>query len=132
MRAATTKPDMATTGRMICLAATVLLAGCSTTADEGMYKFSEGWRKARVERVLTAEELRKPRAWECTRHTTADQRRGHIYAILSYRQPPNTRRHLVSVTADDDLRAGEKVYLNLSTCENAIVRRIKPHDATAS
>lgn len=103
-----------------------LLAGTATgcaTVDEGPYKFSEGWRDARVEEVLSGAHVDRPRFWRCLKDVPEEERANRMYVIASYRGPHHRQKHLVSAPQGEALVPGDKVHLHASACENAIFRR---------
>lgn len=102
-----------------CWAALELVAGCAST-EEGPYRFSDGWRKARVERIVQGSTLEKPSFWPCTRHTSLEERSQRTYAVVAYRDMHHTRRHLVQLTPEYSVRTGVEVYANISKCEYAL------------
>lgn len=117
-------PAVATKGIVklaIVLSGSVLALGGCATSIEGPYPFSEGWREARVERLLAADDLEKPWFWSCTRGSSAAQRRGHRYAILSYRAFGRRQYRLVEHEAGINLRPQQQVYLQAGSCRSAVV-----------
>ena len=98
----------------------VFLVGCAST-DEGPFPFSDGWRKARVERIVQGADIEKPSFWRCTRHTTAAERSKEVYALISYRDMHHRRRRMASITDALAVRPGEEVYANISRCSDSIV-----------
>lgn len=98
----------------------LLLGGCATV-DEGEYRFSQGWRQARVERLVSANELDKPWFWKCTRGTSEAQRQGHEYVVLSYRAFGRRQYRLVERETQQTLSPQQPVYLRASACQNAVV-----------
>ena len=99
----------------------LLLAACAST-PEGPYRFSEGWRRARVERVVQGADIDKPKFWECTRKTSAQERSERVYALLSYRSMHHRRTRVVPLTDSTSVRPGDVVYTNVSRCEESIAR----------
>jgi hypothetical protein len=107
-------------GLVLLSAATALVAGCSTVY-ENKYEFRDGWRKGEVVRITVGEAIQRPVFWNCTRKTTAEQRSGRQYAVVAYRQVPyRPRQHLVPLPSGVLLHPGQRVYVNVGTCENAI------------
>lgn len=104
----------------VCGAAVLLVAGCATT-DEGPYRWSEGWREARVERVVQGAEIENPRFWRCTRQTALEERSKNIYALVSYRDMHHKRRRMVPLSEGVAIRAGDDVYANISRCADSLV-----------
>ena len=102
-------------------AVVLLLTACAST-PEGPYRFSEGWRKARVERVVQGADINKPRFWECTRKTSVQERSERVYALLSYRSMHHRRTRMVPLTDAASVRPGEVVFTNVSRCEDSIAR----------
>ena len=101
-------------------AAVLLVAGCATTG-EGAYRWSEGWREARVERVVRGAEIEDPRFWRCTRQPALEERSKNIYALVSYRDMHHKRRRMVPLSEGVAMRAGDDVYANVSRCSDSIV-----------
>lgn len=106
------------TGALLLLA----LAGCASM-DEGSYKFSDGWRHATVAEILRGADVTRPRFWTCLRDVPELERSGRTYVVATYRGPHHRQSHLVSAPIGEVLRPGDKVHLNVSACENAIVKR---------
>lgn len=99
------------------------IAGCATTY-EGKYKFSDGWRMATVLRTATGASIENPRFWECTRQFSEAELISRDFVLLRYRRDVNRNQNrMVPIVPGMDLQSGEKVYLNVSTCEQAIVKR---------
>ena len=110
----------ASSAAILTVAAATLLTGCSTLFD-GKYDFREGWRRGKVERIVSGEDLQRPRYWRCTRRSSPEELAGHQYVILTYDQVPyRVRRHLVVLPPDLDLHPGQPVYVNAFTCQDAI------------
>lgn len=100
------------------------VAGCATPAEDGRYRFSDGWREGVVQREIPAEALGDPGFWRCTRGTTVAERGGHTFVVVKYqRRPGRTARHLVRLGAQTQVREGDSVYVNVGTCDDAIARR---------
>ena len=98
-----------------------LLSGCSTLF-EGKYDFRDGWRKGKVQRIVSGDALQRPRYWQCTRRASAEELGGHRYVILSYERPSRLGRglHVVALPPDLDLHPGQPVYVNAFSCQDAI------------
>ena len=101
------------------------VAGCASM-DEGPFKFSEGWRDARVEEVIAGSDIKNPRFWKCLRDIPQEERLRRTYVVGSYRGPHHRQKHLVAAPAGEALRPGDKVHLHASACENAIFKRDEP------
>ena len=101
------------------------LSGCATVF-EGKYKFSDGWRTATVVRAATGDSIKNPRFWECTRRLTEAELVSRDFVLLRYRGVNRAENRMVPAVPGLELQPGEKVYLNLSTCEQAIVKRATP------
>lgn len=119
MRTGTTTKTAAT-----CLTAFWLTA-CATVY-EGKYQFAQGWREATVVGMLQGAAIENPRFWECTRKVPEAQRAATDYVLLSYRGVRRPERRVVPVPANVSLAVGERVYLNLAVCEQAIAQRRAP------
>lgn len=101
------------------------LAGCATVY-EGKYEFSEGWRAATVVSVVTGAEIKDPGFWTCLRHVPEAERLSRTYVLLDYRNGSRHRKHMVPAPAGIQVVPGEKLYLNLSTCEQSLAKRTTP------
>lgn len=66
--------------------------------------------------------IKNPRFWECTRGLTETELVSRDFVLLRYRGVNRTENRMVPAVPGLDLQPGEKVYLNASTCEQAIVR----------
>ncbi|GAB3758802.1 hypothetical protein GCM10028796_05020 [Ramlibacter monticola] len=102
-------------------AAAALLSGCSTLF-EGKYDFRDGWRRGKVERIVSGEAVQQPRYWRCTRGLSPGELAGHRYVILTYQVPSRggVRRHLVTLPPDLNLHPGQLVYVNAFLCQDAM------------
>jgi hypothetical protein len=70
---------------------------------------------------MDGQAVQRPQFWQCTRSLAAEERAGRRFVVLAYHQVPHrTRRHLVAVPPDLELRPGQRAYVNVSQCENAI------------
>ncbi len=107
-----------------CLAA-LSLSACATVY-EGKYQFAQGWREATIVGMLQGAAIENPRFWECTRKVPEAQRAATDYVLLSYRGVQRPGRRIVPVPANLSLSVGERVYLNLAACEQAIAKRRAP------
>lgn len=105
--------------------APLVFGGCATSA-EGPYRFSEGWREAKVVKVVSGGDISRPEYWECIRKVPAAERLARTYVELEYRRMSRHAHHLVPLPAGLELQPGEKVHLNVSMCENALVKRATP------
>jgi hypothetical protein len=107
-------------GLILLVAAAAALSGCSSMF-ENKYDFREGWRRGEVLQIMDGHAVQRPRFWQCTRSLGAEERAGRRFVVLAYHQVPyRARRHLVAVPPDLELRPGQRVYVNVSQCENAI------------
>lgn len=101
-------------------AAVLVVAGCATT-DEGPYPRSDGWRQARVERVVQGAEVKNPRFWKCTRRMSPEETSKRVYALVSYRDMHHKRRRMAPLPKGVTVRAGDDVYANISRCSDSLV-----------
>ena len=100
----------------------LLLTGC-TTLYEGKYDFREGWREARVSQIAAASQIQRPDFLECIRKATPQQRDGKPFVVLSYKRFGRTAKRAVPQPSTSQVRIGDSVYVNLSSCEGPIVQR---------
>lgn len=105
--------------------APLFLAGCATS-PEGPYRFSDGWRDAKVVKVVSGSEITRLRFWDCLRDVLEAQRLSRTYVELEYRRMSRHAHRLVPLPEGMELQPGEKVHLNVSTCENALAKRSTP------
>lgn len=103
------------------VASATSISGCATVF-EGKYKFSDGWRRATVVRAESGTSIKNPRFWECTRRVTEAELVSRDFVLLRFRGVNRAETRMVPAVPGLDLLPGEKVYLNLSTCEQAIVK----------
>ena len=101
--------------------AVALLAGCATDPNE-KYSFREGWRKGTVKQVVQGSERERPGFWKCPRRATEADRRSTDYVIVSYRGVSRQETRAVPLTPGTGLRADDKVYINLNTCDSPLRR----------
>lgn len=92
-----------------------MLSGCSTVY-EGRYAFNEGWRKAQIEEVGTAQGLFGIAASDCRNAITSDQFAARLFARLSYADFGHLRRRIVLLPSEPRFRAGDAVYFKLRSC----------------
>lgn len=112
-----------TLGRLgVVLLVTSAIAGCAST-EEGPFRFSDGWRHAKVVEVLPGADVKRPRFWGCLKGVSEQERLRRTYVVANYRGVNRHQDHLVPLPDGAVLRPGDKVHLNLSTCESAIVKR---------
>lgn len=114
--------SFAVQSRLCVMGAVVFLLTACASTPEGPYRFSEGWRKARVEHVVQGEDINKPRFWECTRKASAQERSERVYALLSYRSGHHRRTRMVPLADATAVRPGDVVYTDVSRCEDSIAR----------
>lgn len=107
--------------RLAAVATTVAVSGCATVF-EGKYRFSDGWRTATVVRAESGAAIKNPRFWECTRRLNEAELVSRDFVLLRYRGVNRTQNRLVPAVPGLDLQPGEKVYMNASSCDQAIVR----------
>jgi hypothetical protein len=105
--------------------APLVLGGCATS-PEGPYRFSDGWREAKVVKVVAGGDISRPRFWECIRKVPEAQRFARTYVELEYRRMSRHAHRLVPLPAGLEVQPGEKVHVNVSTCENALVKWSAP------
>ena len=109
---------------LACLPAFLVLTGCASDLYEGRYSFSEGWRKATVVRVQEGTAVKNPGFWKCLRDVPPAVSASRTYVEVQYHVPArHSRKYLVSAPGNGELRPGDPVYVNLSSCEGAIVQR---------
>ena len=100
----------------------IVLAGCATQ-PEGPYPYSEGWRRGTVEELVGGASFRHPTWWKCLKDVPAEERERSTYAWVVTHQMLRHPRYLVPVPRAMDLQPGQRVYLNVRLCENAVVLR---------
>lgn len=105
--------------------AALLLGGCATS-PESPYRFSDGWREAKVVKVISGRDISRPGFWECLRDVPEAERLARTFVELEYRRMRRHAHRLVPLPAGLELQPGEKVHLNVSTCENSLVKRATP------
>jgi len=104
------------------LGAFPVLSACTTLLD-GRYDYREGWRRGRVLAVVAGAAVERPGYWTCLRQVPAAER-ANRYALIAYPVTGRaSRRHLVPLLADVDLKPGESVLVNLARCDGAVVQR---------
>ena len=104
----------------------VAISGCATVYED-RYAFNEGWRKARVEEVGLASELRLTASTGCRSSVPPEQLMHRNFARLSYSNVGHRRTRIVPVPTGVTLTPGDAVYLKIGSCSNeAIVRATPP------
>lgn len=106
----------------VALLVTCALTGCASM-EEGPYRFPDGWRHAKVVEVLSGAEVKRPQFWTCLKGVAEQDRLRRTYVIANYRGVNRHQDRLVPLPDGEVLRPGDKVHLNVSSCDNAIVKR---------
>ena len=100
---------------ILCL--TSLCIGCSTTVEHSFYNWKNGWRKATVNAIGSAEKLPGNALSSCNKFKSAELKgKYQRFATLAY--PDAVARDLHSFLINDDLKVkvGDRVYLNIDEC----------------
>lgn len=106
------------------LLASFITAGCSTIYT-GKYNFSEGWREGQIESIGNAASIAAPQFSDCRRSLTAEQLNASPFALVKFKRLGRTQRRVVPLMADAaKLRPGDFVYMDISSCEVLLVRRL--------
>ena len=105
-----------------CVVMLLAATGC-TTLYEGKYDFSEGWREAQVILIAPAAEIDFPQFSDCRQKPLTQLDASLPFVLLSYEHLGRTRKRVVPLPKNLDLRAGDPVYMNVTTCDGGIVTR---------
>lgn len=98
------------------------VSGCASM-DEEPYRFSDGWRHAKVVKVLQGIDVKRPGFWDCLKGVPEQERLQRTYVVANYRGVNRHQDRLVPAPSGETLRPGDRVHLNVGTCEGAIVKR---------
>ena len=109
--------------KLIMIFCATALTACASTVFEGKYPRADGWRRAWVVSLQPGERLERPRYWTCTRDLPVEARATRQYAVVRYLSGHYTGFHAVEVPAGSEFRAGERVYVNLNRCRDALAAR---------
>lgn len=67
--------------------------------------------------------MKRPGFWDCLKGIPEQDRLQRFYVIANYRGVSRHQDRLVPAPPGEALRPGDKVHLNVATCEGAIFRR---------
>lgn len=113
----------------IAVSAVVLLTGCATVY-EGKYDWAEGWRIGVINRVVPVDQLKPNEVPECSAspETVAKMKQNATWVRVGYRM--GRMRFVVSapVTADNQFKVGDPVYVNSLSCDRRVIPRTCPTD----
>jgi hypothetical protein len=90
---------------------------------EGKYGWHDGWRKARVVRSGTAEELGGRHFSDCRYREVGEKVSTAQFVVLSYEHMSRPRRRVVPLTQGEAYFPGDLVYMNLRSCDARLARR---------
>lgn len=103
--------------------AVMALTGCATVY-EGKYSWSDGWRKAEVLKVGTAGEVGRRNYSGCAGKVSDAASSADSFAVLSYSEMGRKRHRVVALRPGDRARAGDRVYVNLASCDAPLPPRV--------
>ena len=96
----------------------VALAGCASIGYDVGPAFEQGWRTGRVLQVGPAAELGARRSSDCRyRGEQTDQ----VYAVVAVVNFARLRHRVVPIASENDVHTGDRVYINLRRCDQALV-----------
>lgn len=98
------------------------LTACSALY-EGKYDYSDGWRIATVERLVSRHEVQDGLLKDC-RSEDATQSAEQGFALVTYRIFKGTRKRIVKSPVNASLEAGDSIYVNVRTCA---MEAVLPH-----
>jgi hypothetical protein len=102
------------------LALAALLTGCAVVY-EGKYDADEGWRLGRIEKIGPASDFGAPRSLDCRQQGAVDAQLR--YAEVDFRVGRHTRTRIVALPAGSTYLVDDLVYVNVTSCERALVKR---------
>jgi len=108
--------------RIALLVALSCLAGCAVLY-EGKYDWDQGWRVGRVIRVGPGESGIQKLRDDCRNDAQPADVARAVYAEVAYHNEGRWLRHrVVPVPEKVAIHEGDKVYVNVGTCSNALVK----------
>ncbi|MFC7288449.1 hypothetical protein ACFQPC_10415 [Herminiimonas glaciei] len=113
--------------RFIVLAVMLATLTACSALYEGRYDYSDGWRIATVERVVSRDEVQDGLLKDC-RPEDATPATGQSFALVTYRIFKGTRKRIVKTPVNQSLESGDSIYINLRSCEmEAVLPRPKKY-----
>jgi len=104
------------------LVALSCLAGCAVLY-EGKYDWDQGWRVGRIIRLGQGGSGIEMLRDDCRNDTLPADVARTVYAEVAYQNEGRWLRHrVVPVPENVHIREGDKVYVNLGSCSNALVK----------
>lgn len=96
---------------IVAIGVALSISACATQLYEGKYSFYEGWRKGRVLRVDTTDEVFARKIWKCRPREVASQ-----WAAVRYLNGGHLSYVGVPLAPSDSFKAQEFVYVNTRDC----------------
>ena len=104
------------------LVALSCLTGCAVVY-EGKYDWDQGWRVGRIIRLGQGGSGIEMLRDDCRNDTLPADVARTVYAEVAYQNEGRWLRHrVVPVPENVHIREGDKVYMNLGTCIDALVK----------
>lgn len=97
------------------------LSGCASLAYDAPptpLGLEQGWRTGRVLQVGPAAELGGRRSSDCRYR---GEQTDHVYAVVAVVNFARLRHRVVPLAFEDDVHTGDRVYVNLRRCDQALV-----------
>lgn len=105
------------------LAALISISGCAgRVVHEGKFARDDGWYKGTVLQTGSADSLKRPAFYDCRKTdpmTSATQE----YALIAFRRNGHPYARVAPVSGESGFNAGDRVYVNIRRCEEAITPR---------
>jgi hypothetical protein len=96
------------------------LSGCTTPVYEGRYRWQDGWREGVVEKIGKDERLANWFSMSCDASPSAYAKN---FARVRWSQVGKSRWWIVALREGSTLKAGDTVYVNVSSCSASVVPR---------
>ncbi|WP_374256961.1 hypothetical protein [Aquabacterium sp.] len=103
--------------------ASVLMTACASIENDG-YDFNDGWRRAKVMEIGSANTVMRTTSKDCRLELGKDARFVH-YAVASYSVGGRSTiraQQVAAVPNDLDLAIGEQVHVNVRDCTQPLRR----------
>lgn len=105
------------------LAVLVSISGCAgRVVHEGKFARDDGWYKGTVLQTGLADSLKRPAFYDC-RKTNPTTSTAQEYALIAFRRNGRPYARVAPLTGESGFKAGERVYVNIRRCDEAITPR---------
>lgn len=103
------------------LAIAALLSGCAAPVYEDRFRWTDGWREGVIEKIGKDERTERWYLQSCGDAAAAPAKR---YASVRLSQTGKSKSWIVAMPEGSELRVGDAVYVNVSSCSARAVPRV--------